>query len=75
MEERVEKTRVPAMADLRKLKVEEAKDLLRDMGHNENEIENKGRWSLITILKNKADTEYSRRERETKFKKMENERK
>ena len=75
MEERAEKPRVPAMSDLRKLKVEASKDLLREMGHNENEIENKGRWSLITMLKSKADTEYSRRERETKSKKMENERK
>ena len=75
MEERAEKQRISTMSDLRKLKVDASKELLREMGHNENEIENKGRWSLITMLKSKTDTEYSRRERETKLKKMENERK
>ena len=40
------------------------------MGHNEDEIESKGRWQLIKFLKNKEGTEYSRKERETKLRKM-----
>jgi hypothetical protein len=45
------------------------------MGHNEDEIDFKGRWQLINLLKNKEGTEFSRRERETKNKKIENEKK
>lgn len=45
------------------------------MGHNEDQIEEKGRWQLINLLKNKQGTDYSRRERETKMKKIENEKK
>lgn len=45
------------------------------MGHNEDEIDIKSRWQLINVLKNKEGTEFSRRERETKYKKIENEKK
>lgn len=75
MEERAEKQRSSTMQDLRKLKVDDSKERLRAMGHNEDEIDFKGRWQLINLLKNKEGTEFSRRERETKFKKIENERK
>jgi hypothetical protein len=38
---------------LRKLKVDDSKERLRAMGHNEDEIDFKGRWQLINLLKNK----------------------
>ncbi len=72
MEDRIEKQRGSGLQDLRKLKVDDSKEKLRQMGHNEDEIDLKGRWQLINILKNKEGTEYSRRERETKNKKIEN---
>jgi MoxR-like ATPase len=53
MEDRAEKQRSSALQDLRKLKVDDSKEKLRQMGHNEDEIDFKGRWQLINLLKNK----------------------
>ena len=40
------------------------------MGYNEDEIDSKGRWSLINMLKNQEGTSFSRKQRETKYKKI-----
>lgn len=61
MEERQEKQKSSALSDLRKLNCESSRQQLREMGYNEDEIEEKGRWQLINLLKNKEGTQFSRR--------------
>ena len=61
MEEKQEKQKTSTQSDLRKLDCESSREMLRNMGYNEDEIEDKGRWALINLLKNKEGTEFSRR--------------
>ena len=70
MDDRVEKQKSSALSDLRKLNCESSREKLREMGYNEDEIGEKGRWALIKELKNQEGTKFSRKERETKYKKL-----
>lgn len=70
MEERQEKQKTSTNSDLRKLDCESSRELLRARGHNEDEIEDKGRWELISMLKGQGGTEYFRKDRETKMMKL-----
>jgi hypothetical protein len=47
MEEKAEKQKSFQVSDLRKLNCESSRELLRNMGHNEDEIDVKSRWQLI----------------------------